>query len=242
MSKSTFIVTGTSRGLGNSIAKMLLEDGHTVTGISREAASDLAEYSLYTHEKTDLSEIGIIDPLIKGITSRINEKEYDSIQLINNAAVIEPLKRIQECSSDEIIFSIHVNLVAPMILTSSFIKHTSIFNLKRKVINISSGSGTYPNPSMSIYSTAKAGINMFTQCVGMEQSREGTPVEVIGFDPGMIETDMQKIARNKENNQFELADLFYEAKLNGQVKSKYEAAKKLKKVIDMDNEIGKIYS
>lgn len=98
--------------------------------------------------------------------------ELEMICLINNAAMLEPLKSIEECGAWEINKNLQISLIAPIVLSSCFIKQTHHFQGRRKIINISSGSGKYPAPDMSIYCTAKAGLNMFTHCVGAEQKSQ----------------------------------------------------------------------
>lgn len=84
-------------------------------------------------------------------------------------------------------------------------------SIRKKIINISSGSGIYPAPTMSVYCSVKAGINMFTQSVGSEQRNRPNPVEIIAVNPGMVDTDMQRMARGKNEQEFEMAKAFAHA-------------------------------
>ncbi|WP_259391424.1 SDR family NAD(P)-dependent oxidoreductase [Paenibacillus sp. 1011MAR3C5] len=87
-------------------------------------------------------------------------------------------------------------------------KSTSHIHTRRKIVNITSGSGSYPAPGMSSYCSAKAGLNMFTQCVGLEQQNQPNPVEVIAVIPGMVDTEMQAIARSKDEQSLGMAQQF----------------------------------
>ncbi|WEK56056.1 MAG: SDR family NAD(P)-dependent oxidoreductase [Candidatus Cohnella colombiensis] len=171
MNISHFIITGTSRGIGEQLARMLLENGNFVYGISRGDSNVLNKYENYIHFNFDLSDVLGIEHLLSKIFDQININNTGLICLINNAAMLEPLKSIDQCNAEEINKSLQISLIAPMVLSSCFIKQTDNVQTRRKIINISSGSGTFPAPAMSVYSTAKAGINMFTQCVGAEQSK-----------------------------------------------------------------------
>lgn len=235
-----FIITGTSRGIGEQLAKILLDQSYTVHGIARGNSERLAEYSNYHHHSYDLSDTAHIEQLISDIFVEIGFKPVEMIGLINNAALLEPLKPIDKCTANEITNHIQVTLVAPMVLTSCFIKQTSNMSCRRKVLNISSGSGIYPAPDMSVYSAAKAGLNMFTQCVGAEQEKRENPIEILAITPGMVETEMQLLARSKNDEQFEMAGYFKDAYHSGRLQTTEAIGLHLLRLIEMEIDTGKL--
>ncbi|MCR8842632.1 SDR family NAD(P)-dependent oxidoreductase [Paenibacillus sp. SC116] len=239
MTTRYFIITGTSRGIGETLAQSLLEDGHYVYGVSRGESKLLSEYNNYKHIYFNLSEVDKINDLVSSIFAQIKHAQADMICLINNAAMLEPLKPIELCTSDEIVSNLQISLTAPMLLSSSFIKHTEELKIRKKIINISSGSAIYPVPDMSVYCTAKAGLNMFTQCVGVEQSNRTNPVEIIAIDPGMVDTALQQSAREQDAAQFSCAGLFQEAYANGQLQSTETVVKHIKQIIEGKVEAGR---
>ncbi|OPA81218.1 short-chain dehydrogenase [Paenibacillus selenitireducens] len=238
MSRRHFIITGTSRGIGEQLAKLLLEAGYGVHGIARGHSEALIEYPHYRHINLDLSQVGDIEPALIGIFEQVDMSGLDMLCLINNAAMLEPLKSIELCLPDEIQQHIQVSLVAPMVLTSCFIRHTEGIHTCRKIINISSGSGKYPAPDMSVYSAGKAGVDMFTQCVGIEQGNRLRPIEIIAVDPGMADTEMQRIARSKPG--FEMSQFFQEAYDNGQLQSTEMLGQHILNIIERNYESGKL--
>jgi len=155
MSKSYFIITGTSKGIGEQLARALLEQGSYVSGIARGRSPILNQFEKYKHVQFDLSDTLNIGRVMNEVLHQIDMTDMDRICLINNAAVVDPLKSIEQCTAEEISKSLQINLIAPMILTSCFITYTNNFQRRRKIINISSGSGNYPAPQMSVYCTAK---------------------------------------------------------------------------------------
>lgn len=231
-----FIITGTSKGIGLQLAELLLAKGDWVYGISR-GSSDLLESSeewsgRYRHVQYDLADLTGIDDLITRILDQIPSQEAEFIGLINNAAMLEPLRPIDQCSAAEISQSLNISLAAPMVLSSSFIQHTNHLSARRKIVNLSSGSGSYPAPSMTVYCTSKAGMNMFTQCVSLEQTGKLNPVEMIAFDPGMVDTELQAVARGKSAEEFALSGLFSQVYEAGQLRSPRDVAKQLIERID----------
>lgn len=109
MGDRIFIITGTSKGIGRQLAELCLEKGDSVYGIAR-GASDLGNiYEGYTHVQFDLKDIHGIDDVISGILEQIPLLSVECIGLINNAAMLEPLKPIDQCLADEI--SVHLNIL-----------------------------------------------------------------------------------------------------------------------------------
>lgn len=240
MNKGFFIITGTSRGIGEALAQILLQEGHHVVGISRNESSMLSEYSNFTHHKFDLLDISGIDALLTKIINVSNVTDYEMIGLINNAAVLEPLKSIEDCTSEEISINLQIDLTSPAVLTSNFIRLVQNLSMRKKIMNISSGSAIYASPDMSVYSAAKAGMNMFTRCVGEEQKMNSDPIEVIAVGPGMVETQMQEIARSKKPKDFQMAKFFRDAHSQGELTSTVAAAQKLNSILFEKYETGSI--
>jgi benzil reductase ((S)-benzoin forming) len=127
-----------------------------------------------------------------------------------------------------------------MIMSSSFIRLTDNLKARRKIVNITSGAGTYPMADMSIYCTAKAGLNMFTRSVGVEQIARENPIEMIAVDPGMVETTMQQTARGKDAANFAMAGFFNEAHINGGLQTAEQLVADLRKIINKEYETGSI--
>jgi benzil reductase ((S)-benzoin forming) len=179
MTRRFFIITGTSSGIGEAIAQSLLELGDTVCGISRRESGLLASSPRYNHIKFNLQQHEQIEGIVNQALEQVSPTDIAMVCLINNAAMCEPFLPIENCHVEDIKANLNISLTAPICLTSAFIRATENWSIRRKVINISSGSAIYANLSMSIYSTAKAGLDMFTRCVGVEQKNKSNPVEII---------------------------------------------------------------
>lgn len=222
-----YIVTGSSRGLGLEICKQLIKPNHLIICIARHYNDSLgqlaAQQGCSIHfEKFDLQNTEGIPALIYRIMERIPVVELESITLINNGAQVTPLGPVDTFSFEEAVRSVHINLLAPMVLTQSFLIGTEKWNTQRIIVNISSGSATHPAAGMSVYCASKAALNMFTSCIKLEGHESLT---IYTVDPGMIDTDMQATARNEE--RLPIACLFWEAKENGVLKPARDVAIKI---------------
>jgi benzil reductase ((S)-benzoin forming) len=230
MDKGFYVITGTSRGIGETLSQNLVENGNTVLGVSR-SRSDKLNYEKYHHLFLDLSEFTGIEKIVQSTNELFSKGSYDFLCLINNAAVLEPINPIEKCKAGEIETHIKVGLITPMILTSEFIKTFSDLDIRKKVIFISSGAGIKAMPDLSIYCSSKAGINMFAQSIGREQKNKKFGFEILSVNPGMVETSMQKIIRSKTKNEFEMVGLFTEAFEKGKVQENDNVIEKIKVMI-----------
>lgn len=223
-----FIITGTSRGIGQAIAEQLISSEHYLFCISRERNHSLTNKSKnITYLEFDLHDIDQIEALMNRIFSEIDLSKSTGVYLINNASMIAPVAFIDSAAVNEITGNIHVNLLAPILLTSTFMKHTKTFLGKKRILNISSSSAKHHHPGMSLYSASKAGLDVFTQCVGLEQSHTQTPVGIISIWPGMIDTNLQKEARTQDQAAFPSAQLFGKAKDAGMLTTPEETAQQI---------------
>jgi len=217
-----YIITGTSRGLGESLVKELMNSGNFIFCISRNKNDQLIKLADENnidleYISFDLSHVDKINALMQVIFSKMDSSNIESLVLINNAGILAPIKPTEFCSSKEIITNTNINMVAPMILSSSFISNSSNISANKQIINISSGAGKKPYYGWSSYCSTKAGIDHFTRCVGMEQSVKANPVRIISFSPGVIDTEMQKEIRMTPREHFQDLDRFISFKEDGKL-------------------------
>ncbi|MCX2827890.1 short-chain dehydrogenase [Bacillus pseudomycoides] len=231
------IVTGTSQGLGEAIATQLLEENTRLICISRRQNEKLIEKAKQkdiplTFHSIDLQDVHNLETHFETIFSSIEKENVSSIHLINNAGTLAPMKPIEKSESELLIANVQINLIAPMILTSSFMKHTKNWNVDKRIINISSGAGQKPYFGWGAYCTTKAGVNMFTQCVAIEEAEKEYPVKTIAFAPGVVDTNMQQQIRQTEKEDFTNLDRFIALKEEGKLLSPEYVAKAVIHLLD----------
>ncbi|SRR5680860_48898 len=182
------IVTGSSKGIGKSIARGLAENGARVVVSSRkqEAVDAVAE-----EFKTDgLEAVGIQCHIgdseqRKSLIAKTIE-QYGRIDILVNNAAINPYYGPLE-GSDELVFDkiMEVNVKAPWILSNLALPH-----MKEKgggsIINISSVEGLRPGFGLGLYSATKSALIMLTKNQAKEWGRYGVRANVLC--PGLIKT------------------------------------------------------
>lgn len=242
-----YIITGASRGLGRAIAENLISKDNHLFCISRRRDEDFIDKAAINDCRAEFFEFDFnfleeLDMLAETIFERVNFKKAESICLINNAGVVKPVKPIGKFPSFEIISNMNVNMIAPMILTSEFIKRTEEYSCAKEIVYVSSGAAKKPYYGWGCYCSAKAAMDMFTGCVGVEQKNSANPVKIFSFIPGIIDTDMQEEIRQSSVEDFEQVERFIKFKENGDLKSPDFVAKKLLELIhNSDTQSGMVY-
>ncbi|MCD8510892.1 MAG: (S)-benzoin forming benzil reductase [Bacillus sp. (in: Bacteria)] len=211
--------------MGNALVKKLHALDYHLICVSRAKGKAIEEL-MNKAEKIDfipfdLSNVEQMNSLIDSIFAKIDRQGIKSVHLINNAGTLSPMKPIDRCETEEIITSMNVNLMAPMLLTSRFIQEAENLNCDKRVINISSGAGSNPVFGWSCYGAAKAGVNMMSQIASLEQLQlnQVHPVQVVSFAPGIIDTDMQAQIRSSNRKDFAQVDRFIDYKEEGKLLS-----------------------
>lgn len=239
-----FIITGTSRGIGESLAAQWMGENHHLICISRTVNQGLVDqarekdYAL-DYFSYDLLQLSGIDQLFDDIFHKINlNSNDDAIYLINNAAMLTPVSPIEQIETKQIIDNIHLNLVAPMIITSNFLKRTKHINVDKRILNISSASAKYLLPSQSCYSTAKAALDSFTKSTALEQVLAPYPAKVAAVYPGMIDTKLQSDIRSVSLEQFPYVNEFIKLSEEGKLQSPEYTASRLSEIL-LSEDFGK---
>ena len=183
----TVIVTGSTRGIGKTIAEKYIENDAFVilTGRSYEEIADLNKKNINKKVKyfqLDLLSEASIDVFIKNIL-----KEYQKIDiLVNNAGIniINPISDIRDQDWDDII---RVNLTGTFKLIK-FISKNMIQNRTGKIINLASIFGTITREKRGAYTASKAAVIGLTKTASVDLAKYNILVNSVA--PGFIATDL----------------------------------------------------
>jgi NAD(P)-dependent dehydrogenase (short-subunit alcohol dehydrogenase family) len=184
------VVTGSTRGFGHAIAEALLKTGATViiTGRSQEslqrALIGLQTLGSVRGELCDVTVEGQVHQLADRVFN-----EFGRIDIwINNAGYSSAAGYILDFYPSEAMEMFKANDLGTLYGTQAALQYM----LPRKqgtLVNIY-GAGSFLNPSSptGLYAATKAWISSFTRTLAKEL--RGSGVQVLGFSPGMMLTDM----------------------------------------------------
>lgn len=184
MTKVWFI-TGSSKGLGKSLALEVLTNGDNVVATARNVSqlNDLVEQfpNQVLALPLDVSNKAQIDT---AVTEAVNHFGRIDV-LVNNAGF--GITGAAEAFTDEQVRSqLEVNLYAPIEITRVILP---IMRKQRsgRILQISSIGGRVGNPGLTIYQAAKFGLAGFTEALSKEVAPLG--IKVTSIEPGGFRTD-----------------------------------------------------
>ena len=196
LSDKIALVTGASRGIGQSISMILAQNGAHVVCVSRNVNDVQSVADKITHQKfnasavsCDISDSNNVTELVKDIIEKHGRIDI----LINNAGITRDnlLMRMSEDDWNEVI---NVNLKAAF----TAIKAASRSMIKQRsgrIINISSVVGLIGNAGQVNYAASKAGLIGMTKSVAREFASRGITANCIA--PGYVETEMSNKLTDK---------------------------------------------
>ena len=224
-----FFITGSSRGVGKALVKLMVADENAhVFGFAR-SKSDIV-HERYQHFQFDLTNVAAINEKFTPILNRCSHA--DKVILINNAGALGEVKYLGYQNGENIPNLFNLNLIAPAILTNLFLnffhKNTNIAGI---IVNISSGAAKKTIDGWSGYCASKAGLNLFSEVAAKEIAIRGESVKVFSIAPGVIDTKMQSEIRLSEKSNFSEVEKFIELKKNGYLWTPKQSAVKIMRVI-----------
>ena len=198
------IVTGSARGIGRATAELLVAqgaqclindlDGDVAEQASGEIAGETAVFA------GDLTKPGVPEDLVqKAIDS------FGKIDIIVNNAGYTLDAPIHKMSDEhfQAMIDIHtvvpfrvIRAAAPHLREPAKIEKEEGKEVFRKIVNISSTSGTFGNPGQANYSAGKAGVVGLTKTVAKEWGQFKVNVNAVAF--GFIDTRLTQ-AKDDEN-------------------------------------------
>ena len=189
LSGKVALVTGASRGIGCSIAKILAQNGAHVVCVSRNVSDVQSVADEITAAggtaaavACDISDSDNVTKLVKETVGTHNHLDI----LVNNAGVTRD-NLLMRMSEDDWNTVLNINLKAAFIAIKAAAR-TMIKQRKGRIINISSVVGMMGNAGQVNYAASKAGLIGLTKSTARELAPRGITANCIA--PGYVATDM----------------------------------------------------
>lgn len=188
--KKTVLITGASRGIGASMARLFAENGYNVIinyCNSKEDAQNLEKELLDKGLSAKAIKADVKDyAQVVNMVEEIHQLFGDIDVLINNAGIAQQ-KLFTDITEQDFDNMVNVNLKGVFNCTKAVLRDM-INNKYGKIINISSMWGVVGASCEVHYSAVKAGVIGMTKALAKEVGPSGINVNCIA--PGVINTQM----------------------------------------------------
>ena len=182
MTKMTILITGTSAGIGFTLAEYLGKKGHTVFGLSRKMV--VSPY--FKTIPTDITDNTQVQNAITEVLK--TEKRIDV--LINNAGM-GMVGSVEDSTQEEILKLFNLNLVGSVQMMTAVLPKMREQKMG-KIINVSSIGSEMGLPFRGFYSASKSALDKVTEAIRYEVSPWN--IQVCALHLGDIKTN---IAENR---------------------------------------------
>ena len=158
MDRKVAVVTGASRGIGLALARALAAAGYEVCGLSRRAGEDPEILWI----PCDVADGASVEAAFAAVLAR-----YGRINLLVNNAGMGVSGAAEFTPEAEIRRQLDVNLLGAIACTRQAIAPMRE-NGGGRILFTSSLGAIFPLPFQSFYSASKAGLNSFSDALGIE--------------------------------------------------------------------------
>ena len=178
---STFLITGSNRGIGLELCKQVLERGDEVIATCRKSSLELNNLGVRIEENIDISSKESIDNLRKNLSGL----ELDC--LIHNAGIHE-YNSFDDLDQQSILRQFLVNALSPLSMTKSL---KSLLKKSSKIAFITSRMGSIGDNSSGSsygYRMSKVALSMAAKSLSKDLLEEDIFVAIL--HPGLVSTRM----------------------------------------------------
>ena len=222
LSDKVAIVTGSARGIGRATAELLSEQGAKVLindldgDVAEQTASEIDGDTLVFGG--DLTKPGVCDDLVAKVIDAWGQIDI----LINNAGytIDAPIHKMSDEAFQRMI-DIHnvvpfrmCRAVAPHMREPAKKEREQGVEVFRKIVNVSSISGTMGNAGQANYSSGKSGVIGLTKTLAKEWGQFKINVNAVAF--GFIETRLTAV--KEESNTMEIDGQTLQLGIPGQMR------------------------
>jgi NAD(P)-dependent dehydrogenase (short-subunit alcohol dehydrogenase family) len=173
-------ISGVSSGLGHGLARLALQNGHAVSGLSRREPSDIISLPRFRFAACDLATADTIPEALDKVLDGVGKLDL----VVLNAGVLWRIADMADTPLDVLKWMVDVNVWANKpILDFLFRREIAV----SQVVAISSGASVVGARGWNGYSISKAALNMLIKLYAAERPE----THFTSLAPGLVETYMQ---------------------------------------------------
>ncbi len=185
-SNKVWYITGASKGMGLSLVKNLLAQGHRVVATSRKLAALKVEIDPIFQDVFLPVEVNLNDEYSIARSFEKAIEKFGKIDVVVNNAGFGTGGALEELSTEEIASSFDVNLFAVIRVIQKALPYLRA-QQSGHIINISSIAGFAPGTGWSVYAAAKFAVSGLSEALANDLKPLG--IHVTSVSPGWFRTN-----------------------------------------------------
>ncbi|WP_068595887.1 SDR family oxidoreductase [Vaginella massiliensis] len=178
MKQKVVVITGSSSGVGFTLANYFQQKGHLVYGLSRSSNGKES----FKHIPTDVTDK---ENVFRSIEQIISESKRIDV-LINNAG-IGMLGAVEDASKEDVEKLFNVNIFGTLYTIQAVLQHMRTLG-SGYIFNVSSIASNMGLPYRGYYSASKSAIDRLTEALRLENRNTGIEITTLNF--GDIKTNI----------------------------------------------------
>ena len=184
---ATYLVTGTTRGIGYEYCQQLQQRGDDVIAVCRSSSKELDQLGIRVETGVDITS----DASVAKLASKLQGIELDV--LINNAGIINRVS-LDNLDIESIREQFEVNAIGPLRLTKALLPHLktgskiALMTSRMGSIDDNTSGGSYG------YRMSKVALSMAGKSLSYDLKPEGIAVAIL--HPGLVSTRMTGFTQN----------------------------------------------
>lgn len=183
--EKVWFITGSSRGLGRSLARKILQKGERVVATARNI-KDIQDLKNDFPDNVLLLPLDVSDFPAIGLAVKKAVDHFGRLDVLVNNAGFGIIGAAEAFTDEQVKSQLDTNLYGPIELTRAVIPYMRSQG-SGHIFQISSIGGRVASIGLSIYQAAKFGLSGFSEALSKEVATLG--IKVIAIEPGGIKTD-----------------------------------------------------
>lgn len=188
MATKSVLITGIHTGLGHALARIYLDEGWQVYGVSRTPPEEIAADPRLRFAALDLRRFNAIPGVLRELLQKT-----DALDLVLlNAGVLGEIKDLRSTSVDELREVMDVNVWSNKVLIDTLLGEIRV----KQVVAISSGAAFNGSGGWGAYSISKSALNLLVRVYAHEHPK----THFTALAPGIVDTPMIRYILDQPEN------------------------------------------
>lgn len=213
-------ISGASSGIGAALARAVPWEGARVIGVSRRPP-EVGE-----HLELDLADPGSWAVLGESFHRELDGFGGEHVAFLHVAGTIDPLGFAGEVDTAAYQANVLLNSASPQVLGHLFLAAVREVDAARHLVMLTSGAATSVYAGWTSYGAGKAAVDQWVRNAGAEQQVRGG-VQVLSIAPGTVDTGMQAMLRDVDEEQFPKRQKFLDLHEAGQLTDPDDVARNI---------------